>query len=106
MTPAPQGALIQAPRGSSLTRLISRETNMITLTAAEEDLQAFLIQMARSAASHDLTAPPRTLLKAGVTMAYGEMARELDPDRALGWDDGGHYKRLTRALFHVNTYQL
>lgn len=79
---------------------------MITLTAAEEDLQTFLIQMARSAADHDLTASPRTLLKTGVTMAYGEMARKLDPDRALGWNDGGHYTRLTHALYHVNTYEL
>jgi hypothetical protein len=79
---------------------------MITLTAAEEDLRAFLITMARSAAKVDLTVSPRTLLNAGVTMAYGEMARELDPDRALGWNDDGHYKRLITALFHVNTYEL
>ena len=79
---------------------------MITLTAAEEDLQAYLIRMARSAADHDLTTSPRTLLHAGVTMAYGEMARELDPDGTLGWNDGGHYTRLTRALYHVNTYEL
>jgi hypothetical protein len=79
---------------------------MITLTAAEEDLQAFLTTMARAAADHDLSTSPRTLLKAGVTMAYGEMAKELDPDGALGWNDGGHYRRLTHALYHVNTYQL
>jgi hypothetical protein len=79
---------------------------MITLTSAEEDLQAFLIRMARTAADRDLTAPPRTLLNDGVTMAYGEMARKLDPDGALGWNDGGHYKRLTHALYHVNTYEL
>jgi hypothetical protein len=79
---------------------------VITLTAAEEDLQSFLITMARSAADHDLTASPRTLLNAGVTMAYGAMARELDPDGALGWNDGGHYTRLTHALYHVNTYEL
>lgn len=79
---------------------------MITLTAAEEELQSFLIRMARSGADHDLTTSPRTLLNAGVTMAYGEMARELDPDGALGWNDGGHYKRLTHALYHVNTYEL
>lgn len=79
---------------------------MITLTTAEEGLQAFLIMRARSAADHDLAATPRTLLNAGVTMAYGEMARELDPDGAVGWNDGGRYKRLTHALYHVNTYEL
>ncbi|HUY44649.1 MAG TPA: hypothetical protein VMV92_02820 [Streptosporangiaceae bacterium] len=36
-------------------------------------------------------------------MAYGEMAKELDPDGVLGWNDGGHYKRLAHALFHVNS---
>jgi hypothetical protein len=52
---------------------------MITLTPAEEGLQAFLITMARSAAAHDLTASPRPLLNAGVTMAYGEMAGSWTP---------------------------
>jgi hypothetical protein len=79
---------------------------MLTLTPPEEGFRAFLITMARAAAAHDLTASPRTLLHAGVTMAYGEMAKELDPDGALGWNDGGHYTRLTHALYHVNTYEL
>lgn len=79
---------------------------MITLTSDEENLRAHLITMAKSAAHHDLNATPLALLRAEVTMAYGEMARQLDPDGDLGWNDEGHYRGLTHALFHVNTYEL
>ena len=79
---------------------------MITLTKAEERLRAFLVTMAQSAVEHDLSASPKTLLTNGVTMAYGEMAKEMDPDGKLGWNDGGRSRGLTHALFHVNTYEL
>jgi hypothetical protein len=65
---------------------------MIKLTRAENDLlRPWLIDRMRTG---------------GQTINYKALAEELDPDDSLGWNDGGRYKGLSRALFHIANFEV
>jgi len=65
---------------------------MIKLTLAENDiLRPSLIDRMRTG---------------GQTINYKALAEELDPDGSLGWNDGGHYKGLSHALFHIANFEV
>ena len=42
----------------------------------------------------------------GQTVNDKALAEELDPDGSLGWNDGGSYKGLSHALFHIATFEV
>jgi hypothetical protein len=42
----------------------------------------------------------------GQTVSDKALAEELDPDGSLGWNDGGSYKGLSQALFHIATFEV
>lgn len=42
----------------------------------------------------------------GETISYKALAGELDPDGSLGWNDGGDYRGLSHALFHIATFEV
>jgi hypothetical protein len=65
---------------------------MLKLTPAESDfLRSWLINRMRTG---------------GQTINDKVLAEELDPDGSLGWNDGGSYKGLSRALFHIATFEV
>ena len=65
---------------------------MIKLTRPENDLlRPWLIERMRNG---------------GQTINYKALAQELDPDGSLGWNDGGHYRGLSHALFHIANFEV
>src|SRR5258708_35028625 len=65
---------------------------MLKLTPAESDLlRPWLISRMRTG---------------GQTINDKALAEELDPDGSLGWYDGGSYKGLSHALFHIPTFEV
>lgn len=80
------------PFGASLTGRYSKEENVITLTTPEENLlRPWLIERIQTGAK---------------TINYKALAEELDPDGSLGWNDGGRYKRLSHALYHIAHHEV
>jgi hypothetical protein len=64
---------------------------MLKLTPAESDvLRSWLISRMRAG---------------GQTVSDKAPAEELDPDGSLGWNDGGSYQGLSRALFYVAAFE-
>jgi hypothetical protein len=64
---------------------------MLKLTPAESDvLRSWLISRMRAG---------------GQTVSDKAPAEELDPDGSLGWNDAGGYQGLSRALFHIATFE-
>jgi hypothetical protein len=65
---------------------------MLKLTRAENDLlRPWLIDRMRTG---------------GQTITDEALAAELDPDGSLGWNDGGDYRGLSQALFHIATFEV
>jgi hypothetical protein len=65
---------------------------MIKLTRAENDiLRPWLIGRMRTGSQ---------------TISDQALAEELDPDGSLGWNDGGDYRGLSHALFHIATFEV
>ena len=65
---------------------------MLKLTPAESELlRPWLIDRMRTG---------------GQTITDKALAEELDPDGSLGWNDGGSYKGLAHALFHIATFEV
>ncbi len=65
---------------------------MVKLTRAENDLlRPWLIDRMRTG---------------GQTISDKALAEELDPDGSLGWNDGGDYRGLSHALFHIATFEV
>jgi len=65
---------------------------MLKLTRAENDLlRPWLIDRMRTG---------------GQPIKYKALAQELDADGSLGWNDGGDYRGLSHALFHIATFEV
>ena len=65
---------------------------MLKLTRPENDLlRPWLIDRMRTG---------------GQPISCKTLAEELDPDGSLGWSDGGDYKGLSHALFHIATFEV
>lgn len=69
---------------------------MISLTPDEERLRDHLIGIAASA---DPEHPEASVV------TYEQVAKALDPDRRIGWNQPRRYTRLITALYHVLRYE-
>lgn len=77
------------PYEVSLTRRYSKEEIMITLTPAEKNLRAYLIDLARR--DEDWLRP------------YGRVAADTDPEHD---PNDRRHARLKKRLFHVSSYEV